>query len=1061
MDFVSLHHHSTFSYMDGFGLPKEHVARAEELGMRALALTEHGNTSSHAQLEKATANSPVKPIYGCELYTGPRNMREVQNMRKWHMTALAANAEGYRNLNKIVTRSWSEGFYRWPTVTGDILEDHPEGLILTSGCADGLVACTLLGGKGIDVPKRPNIKRAITIANYFNDLLDGRYYLEVQQFPELERTRTLNPLLAHISEKTGIPLIATADVHYPYPNDNEMQKILHAAGRNTGTVAAAEAEWEYDIRLTLPESDDILLKNLKGTGLTQAQAVAAISNTGVVADMCNVTLPRSEQLRFPLPAGFSSPVDLTWEWLREGWKFRSQRNPDLKRRQKEYLGRMRYEMELIVLKDYCDYFLMLSDAVRFAKDNGIPVGPARGSAAASLVCYLLRITEVDPMQFPMMMFERFIDKDRADLPDVDLDFADDRRDEVRQHLISRYGADHVSNIGNFTRYRGKNAINDVGRVYRIPKYETEKVNDLIIERSGGDSRFDASIEDTVEMFPIAREVFDSYPELNNAVRLEGNYKGMGVHAAGLVVSKAPITDTCAAYTRNNVGADKKTMSVIAYDKKDAEYLGMLKVDMLGLKTMGMIAKALDLVGMSLDDLYQIPLDDPETMAAFERADVVGIFQFEGRATRLLAKQVKATDFMHIADLNALSRPGPLFSGASAQYVEVKSGQRERERLHPIVDKWTERTNGCIIYQEQVLNIIKEMGGFPVTRIADIRKIISQKLGEASFNAMKDEFITGAKRIHDIDGKLADRVWKLMVTSATYSFNVAHCISYGMLGFWAMWLKVHHPVAFYASQLSKIDNTKAQEARRITLIKDAMDHGIDVTAPDLALSEDTWTADIPGNRVVAGFQQIKGIGPKQSTAIIEERAIAPFEDWGDLIRVKGIGPSSIAKIKEFAEGGDAFGINRIKEVLDGIRGELFKQRRSIMQPSHTSDEIPREPGQRVTFLGFVRFKEYKDYIEDQRSSTGESVEDIRARMKAPDLVKSCAILCYDDGHEDVYARFNRFKFPRYKEALERINPGDVIMFRGTKSNGFGTSIQVDGDLLVFKEDTDDEEEESHE
>ena len=466
-------------------------------------------------------------------------------------------------------------------------------------------------------------------------------------------------------------------------------------------------------------------------------------------------------------------LDIYWNWLRQGWNHRVSSNKYMQEEPQKYIDRLYYETDTLVPRGFIDYFLMLSHLVRWAKDSQIPVGPARGSAAASLVCYVLRITEVDPLQHPHMLYERFIDPKRLDLPDVDLDFADDRRDEVRKEAVRVFGESRVGNIGNFTRYRGKNSIDDVARVYNIPDWETEIIKNLIIERSGGDSRQSDSLQDTLDMFPKAAEVVERFPQLQLATRLEGNYRGLGVHAAGLVISNQPITDTCAMYSKESSG---RPVQVLAYDKKDAEYLGMLKADLLGLSTMGMIGIALDIIGMDLEDLYRIPLDEPTTIAAFNRNDVTGIFQFEGRATRLVCGDVKPESFQELADINALSRPGPLFSGMTAQYVEVKHGRAQIEKLHPIVDELTGWTHGQIVYQEQVLTIIRDLGGFPVQRVGDIRKIISQKLGEASFQAMWEEFRDGAKRLHGVEEELALRIWRFMITSATYSFNVAHCVT---------------------------------------------------------------------------------------------------------------------------------------------------------------------------------------------------------------------------------------------------------------------------------------------
>lgn len=1099
MKYVSLHHHSTFSYGDGFGRPEAHMARAAELGMKALAFTEHGNTSSHVQAEKAGRKYGVKPIFGLEAYTARDTMREEVviddkgnrrkgNQRKWHQTILAENQEGLRNLNQLVTRSWAEGFYRWPTVTLGMLPEHADGLIVTSGCADSYLACTLLGGKGIPSPARPDIVAAKRIVHEFKEIYGDGYFLEVQQFPELERARTLNKIYAELSKATGVPLVATSDCHYPYPDDNEMQKILHSASRNTGTVAAAEAEWEYDVRLTFPTSDRVVQERLMATGLSRVEAMRAVAMTAEIADRCNVTLPRSEPIRFPYGKyGFSSIKDLIWEWLRDGWRYRWQRNSYMRRHKQAYWDKLNYEMSIIEPKDYLDYFAMLSDCVRWAKENGIPVGPARGSAAASLVCYMLRITEVDPMQFPTMMFERFIDLTRMDMPDVDLDFADDRRDEVRMHLVDLYGSDHVGNIGNFTRYRGKNAIDDVARVHQIPKWEAKTVKDLVIERSGGDSRFDASLQDTFDMFPKAAEVLERWPNLSYAMRLEGNYKGLGVHAAGIVVSNMPITDTCAMYERkvHEGSANEKTVQVIAYDKKDAEYLGMLKADFLGLKTMGMISNALSIIDMKLDDLYQIPLDEPRTLRAFKKADVVGIFQFEGRATRLMTLDVKPDTFMEIADINALSRPGPLFSGASAQYVAIKHGEAKPKHLHPIVDKFTAQSHYQIIYQEQVLGIIREMGGFPVAKVGDIRKIISQKLGEASFNAMREEFINGSYEHHKVDEETADRIWKLMVTSATYSFNIAHCISYGMLAFWSMWLKVHHPKAFYAAQLSKVDDDKWP-----VLIKDAERHGVEVYPPSLAVSEMTWTAHPEDNAVVAGLQQVPGVAEKSSAEIMSWLASFPAEEraklsWGDMRAkrrsipaaerveggpkseiisgISGFGDTKVKKIEAWALSDDPFKMYYAQRVLGALRDYMKRSPYAFpFKPNFTSDEIDRDADNlRVRWLGIPKTREYKDYVEDERSRSGKSIDEIKAAMDSPDLVKGCVLKCYDDGDEEVYLRFNRFRFPNFKEQLEAIqlDGTQVVLIEGVKRKGFGINVQVKRMITIDVSEDEDEDQEA--
>jgi DNA polymerase III subunit alpha len=746
----------------------------------------------------------------------------------------------------------------------------------------------------------------------------------------------------------------------------------------------------------------------------------------------------------------SSPeaVELLRKWLNFGWAFRLKRtgNKNLKKNKQLYIDRVESELDVIISKGFVDYFLVTSDIVRWAKDHKIPVGPARGSAAASVVCYLLRITEVDPIQHPHMLFERFIDPTREEAPDIDLDFDDENRFRVFKYAASKYGAANTGNIANFTRYRGKNSLDDVARAYKIPKWDLDPIKGLIIERSGGDSRLSDSLEDTFATFPAAQAVLDKHPSLANAVRLEGNYRGMGVHAAGLVISNEPINDYCATYTRQVAGREA---TVVAYDKKDAAYIGMLKQDILGLSTMGMIRHALDMIDMDLEDLYRVPLTDRKTLDAFKRNDVVGIFQFEGRATRLVCRDVAPDYFQHLADINALSRPGPLFSGMAAAYVEVKHGRKVAESYHPIVDEHTSYTYGQIIYQEQVLRIIRELGGFPMTRVHAIRQIISQKLGEAQFESMYAEFEEHACSQHGCTPAQARRIWRFMATSATYSFNIAHCISYSMLAFWQMWLKVHHPQAFYAAQLRKTSDAsdpKAEQKRR-RLLKDAAGHSVPLRPMNIEDCELSWS-QAGDDGIQPGLTQIPGIGTKTADNIIDWMNEKVENDkrlrWDDIIEVKGIGPKTKDRIIAFTLDPDPFNMDRLSRVMRGLRAELHPGNRLYLPvPTHTSDTLPRDGTHTVTWAGIPMVREYKDLIEDERARSGKEVEEILAEIKDPHLLKSCVLKCIDDGDEEVYIRFSRWHFPHFAERIEslRLGGADAVIVRGIKRDGFGVSIQA--------------------
>ena len=582
--------------------------------------------------------------------------------------------------------------------------------------------------------------------------------------------------------------------------------------------------------------------------------------------------------------------ELYWHWLREGWHFRGIGSRS--REEQDWFGeRVKYESKHVLDKDFIDFFLATSDVVRWCKDDGngkpIPVGPGRGSAAASVVCYLLRITEIDPYRYPGLIFERFIDTTRTDPPDIDLDFADDRRREVLEYLKGKYGANCVGTIANFVRYRGKNSLVDVARVHSVPKAATNIVKNLIIERSGGDSRFDASLEDTASMFPNAKQVFDAFPKLWLATRLEGGVRGMSVHAAGLVVSNDPITDICATYERDG-------RQVLSIDKYDCEYAGLLKMDFLGLTTMGAIARCLDLTGLTLEDLYAIPDDDADTLRVFQLNDVIGIFEFQGRATRIVCRDVHPENFSQVADINALSRPGPLFSGTTARYCDVKHKREKAVRYHSIVDEITANTFGQIIYCELHLKILQVIGGFDWTNLNEIRRIIAKKIGQAAFQVSMQNFIDGAKRLHGMDAQTAEEIWKHLVTSGTYAFNIAHAVSYSVISWWCAYLKTHYPVEFYAAWLSK---SKPSSEPEFKLMRDSVAHGIPVRAPNWH-SGPTWQpfTDKSGTYLTAGLTSVPGIANKTAQSILLARKEKPFTGWQDMIRANGIGPKTIENMK---------------------------------------------------------------------------------------------------------------------------------------------------------------------
>jgi DNA polymerase-3 subunit alpha len=1038
MTYVSLHHHTTYSYQDGYGLPSQHAFRAAELGMSHLTATEHGNVSSHVKLAKACEEFDLTPIFGCELYCGKVD-EEERTQRKNHLTVIAKDQPGYQNLLRVVSQGWDDYYYE-PTVSGGVLNEYKEGLIILSGCTGSLLATSAIGGKLVD-PKDASYARALETAKKFKRTFGSNYFLEVQMFPELPNVCALNAMYERISRATGIPLVATGDVHYTKPSESELQMILHSIGRNQSLEDLARG-WGYDVPLSPPESDQEVLDKLRRSGLSKRGASEALANTRLIAEACNVKLPTMERVRFPMPHdGCSTATDLYRKWLRDGWRFRGfDRLPPAEAQR--YRERLALEMSICDERDFVDYFLVVSHLVKYAKDVAdCPVGPARGSAAAALSCYLLRITEVNPMNFPNMMLERFIDPNREDLPDIDLDFDDEHRHLIFEEAGRFFGPEFVGKIGTFTKFKSRNSLDDVAIVHRIPKGQVEKVKEVLLERSSGDLRSSATIEDTVEQFAVAREVFEKYPDLWKATALEGNVKGMGIHAAGLVVSTVPLTDVCAVYRR----IDKKTglpalddygmpTEVVSMDKYDAEESGLLKIDILGLSTMGMIRLALSWIGMKLQDLYDLPLDDPETIQGFRENDCVGIFQFDGWAMRSVNRQLKPDNFEEIAAVNALARPGPLHSGASADYVDAKFSGKGTS-IHPILDPITASTQGQIIYQEQILRIVREIGDFSWTHASYIRKIISRKIGEQEFNRQKQTFVEGARK-KGLTDEVIDQIWGACITAGSYAFNVPHCVSYGMIGYWTMWLKRHHPVPFYAAALQKYNDEKT-----LLIMRDADRHGVKVLPPDLNKSVANFIPTDDG--VLAGFEQIPGIGDKMSPKILEMREkLGGFKEWRDLEKVPGIGPKKRATIEEFAEADDPFGIHKLRRAIEEVKrairdGDLPKVRNkrgeliAIPYPTHNSDQIPDAKGSdvEIVWAGTIHQRNLRDLREINLNKSGEALD--LATVDRPDLLEWC--LMHGEDHLDqVSIATDRYSYPRLRRMIWDIKlDHDIVIIHGIK------------------------------
>ncbi|AET09797.1 DNA polymerase III alpha subunit [Gordonia phage GTE5] len=1092
MKWVSLHTHSSFSHGDGYRKPRAHVQRVKELGMNAVGLTEHRNVSSHVQLEQAANELGIKPIFGVEFDVAPGP--DYRHRKHFHQTVLAMNAEGYRNLNRLVGLSYEQSFVVPRLYTRQLLNPElTQGLIVTSGCADSRISCTLLGGKSIgdklDDWTDETRDETLALIHRYQKVYGDRFYLEVQMFPELQRSVILNQFFADVSAAEGIPMVATADVHYPYPDQNAIQRMLHAAHRG-GTVETQDADWEYDVRLTYPESDEQCIEKLMACDLTEVEARTAVQGAWEIADRCTVELPKSERVVFVSRGKPMSAADRLKQWINDGIEFRAETDPRFAERwdtrTQEYLDQIHYEFGLLEEKGFCDYFLVTADLVRFAKDhpNPIGVGPGRGSAAGSEICYLLRITEIDPMEFPLMQFERFIDPSRPDDPDIDIDFESRRRQEIFDYATEKYGAERTAKITNYSRYRGKSAIKDVARAHQLSDFsEVFELKDLIVDRDDGDPREDFSVVDAIATFDRAKQIVKKYPELKMAAEIEGDYRGLGIHAAGLVISTRPIAETCAIYTETKEGVTRRG---IAYDKRDAEYLGMLKLDILSLETLDLISDCLRWIGMSWTEMYALPRDDERVFEEiFDKGDLTGIFQFDGRTTRGIVNNLAGSKltFQHLVDINALSRPGALISGQTAHYEGVEMDREEpRDWGYPEVNEVLAYTNGSLVYQEQVMGMGR-VAGMPGHRVGALRRIIGKKKQGGAFEAFWEEFRDGMKREIGMPEADARELWDYMAKSSSYLFNIAHAACYAVVGYWLAWLKLYHPTEFYAAAL-RYAKTDPKENKALGLMQDATRHGVSVRGPHLVWSQLTWEPSRrgPEKAVRAGFTQIPGIAEKVGMKMLEwrDREVGPppadkpinfkalGKTWADMRYVAaktgrktkpdepaqgvpGLGAKTIAKIEQMCESRDPFGINRAARAVDSIESAIADGDLALLGGSTSADLLADSDGDRVVFIGLIREVKIKDHLEGLRKRTGRTIEQLREEVDKPEISTKATVIAEDGDGTEVHIYVHRFLYPDLAEELADVGTNTAIHVLGIARGGHGSAVQAEEVSLIELED----------
>ena len=848
--FVHLHVHTEYSLLDGASRIEDLVLHAKELGMPAIAITDHGSMYGVIEFYQTAIKHGIKPIIGCEVYIAPRSRFEkntAEGGAYYHLVLLAENNEGYKNLIKLVSLGYSEGFYYKPRIDMEILREYSEGIICLSACIAGEIPCRILRG---------DIEGAHALTEEFISIFGtDRFYLEVQNHA-LEEERLVNEELYKIAEKYQLKLVATNDLHYVRHTDAECHDVLLCIQMGK-TV-------DEPGRMKFP-NDSFYLKDVEEMHALFPNRPDAIYNTLEIAERCNVTFDFGEMFLpvFELPDGFTSDADYLKHLCEGGigWRYGQEASAEVH-------TRLAYELDVIDKMGFSSYFLIVWDFIKYAREHDIAVGPGRGSAAGSIVAYLLGISNIDPLKY-QLLFERFLNPERVTMPDIDIDFCYMKRGEVIDYVAKRYGIDHVAQIITFGTMAAKAAIRDVGRALNMTYNEVDRIAKMVPTELG--ITIDKALHGNKEL----REVYEQEAPVKKLIDLaravEGLPRHSGTHAAGIVIAKHQLTD----YVPIQVSTDG--FYTTQYDKDKVEEIGLLKMDFLGLRTLTVIGHAIELIQKSRGitiDINDIPLDDKLACDMLAHGETAGVFQMESGGMTNLVKELKPERFEDLIPLVALYRPGPLGSGMVTDFINGRHGKSEIHYLHPVLEPILKDTFGVILYQEQVMQIASAMGGFTLGQADLLRRAMGKKK-HAILEAQKGNFLAGAAE-RGFDAKLANEIFDLMAHFADYGFNKSHSAAYALIVYQTAYLKAHYLPEFMAALLSSVmgDNEKVG-----SYIEHCKRMDLSVLPPDINASKTTFSVD--DGKVRFGLAAIKNVGESAINTVITEReAGGTFADLTD-------------------------------------------------------------------------------------------------------------------------------------------------------------------------------------
>lgn len=852
-EFIHLHNHSDYSLLDGACTVDNLVAAAVENQMPAVALTEHGNLFSAVQFYKKARAAGIKPILGCELYVaqGSRLEKRTTNRGGWnynHLVVLAKDFTGWKNLMKLVSFGYLDGFYYRPRVDKDLLRKYGEGLIASAACLKGAVQEKLLHGDYEGAKKE-------ALEHY--EIFGGRYNLELQRH-FIEAEDIVREGMRKLSKETGIPLVITNDSHY-------MRREHHNA--HDALICIGSGKLVTDTKRISYATPEFYFKTEQEMYELFPEDVAAMERTAEIAEMCNVEIPMGDHLlpEFPIPAGEAGGDADTYlaQLTEQGIQVRY---PELTPEVKE---RRDHELSIIKNMGFAGYFLIVRDFVDYAKQHDIPVGPGRGSAAGSLVAYALGITDIDPIRYDLL-FERFLNPERISMPDIDIDFCYNRRNEVIEYIRDRYGEESVSQIITFGSMKAKAVLRDVGRVLGMSYGEVDRIAKLVPNTLN--IKLEKAIDQVKELQEVEEQDDDHSKLIEYSRVLEGMHRHASIHAAGVVIAPGDLTEYVPLY--KSPDGDVTTQ----WDMTNLEEVGLLKMDFLGLRTLTVIKDAVDMIrdtrGIEID-MEHLSLDDPKVYHTFSEGNTTGIFQFESSGMKEYLRKLQPNAFVDLIAMNALYRPGPM--DMIDDYISRKHGEAEVEYIHPALEPILKDTYGIIVYQEQVMLIANKLAGFSMAKADIMRKAMGKKKKEV-MNRMGKEFVEGAVK-NGLERKIAQEIINHIVKFAQYGFNKSHSTAYAQIAYKTAYLKTYYPAEFMAANLtSEMGDTD----RVVILTNDCRKNGIDVLPPDINTSEANFYSK--EHAVVFGLNAIKNVGLKAAESIAgQRREDGEYTDLFDFVK----------------------------------------------------------------------------------------------------------------------------------------------------------------------------------